>query len=315
MVGRFPCEVPEDARLAVFAADHGVVTEGVSAYSSQVTADMVCNIMAGGAAVNVLARRHRVTLALFDVGIAGDLSAAPRFPEVPLARVSVRPGTRNFRLAPAMTREDAERAMAVGERAADELVDQGAALLGTGEVGIGNTTSAAALVCAITGAAPTDLVGRGTGIDEATRARKIAVVQDALRLHRPDPNDPVGLLAALGGLELAATVGFLLRSTARRVPVVLDGFLAAACALVARVVRPDIATCLIASHLSGERGSQATLEALGLEPLLSLGMRLGEGTGSVLGIDLVRSAVALQNGMATFATAAALGERAPRRPE
>jgi nicotinate-nucleotide--dimethylbenzimidazole phosphoribosyltransferase len=213
-----------------------------------------------------------------------------------------------------MTREEAQRAMDIGARAADELADGGATLMGTGEIGIGNTTSAAALACAITGGTPTDFVGRGTGIDETTRARKIGVVEDALRRHRVDPGDPVGLLAALGGLELAATVGFLLRSAGRRVPIVLDGFLAAACALVSRAIRPDIVSFLVASHLSDERGSQAMLGALGLVPLLSLGMRLGEGTGSVLGIDLVRSAVALQNGMATFATAGILRERVVRRP-
>jgi len=212
-----------------------------------------------------------------------------------------------------MTRAEVEQAMDVGARAADHLADGGAALVAAGEVGIGNTTSAAALVCAMTGEAPDDIVGRGTGIDDETHARKIRVVVDALRRSQPDSRDPVGVLAALGGLELAATVGFMLRSAARRVPIVLDGFLTGASALVARGIRPDVSEFFVASHLSGERGSQAVLAALNLAPLLSLGMRLGEGTGAVLGIELVRSAVALQREMATFATVSALRDGA-RRP-
>jgi len=313
-VARFPCDPPENAAVAVFAADHGVVIEGVSAYSSQVTADTVCNIMAGGAAISVLARRHRVRLALFDVGIAGDLSAASHRPALALSSARVRSGTRNLRREDAMTPAEVEQAMAVGARAADQLADSGAVLVGTGEVGIGNTTSAAALVCAMTGEAVDRVVGKGTGVDDATLARKVAVVDDALRRSRPDPREPLGVLAALGGLELAATVGFMLRSSARRVPIVLDGFLAGAAALVARAIRPDVLPFLIASHLSGERGSQTVLEALRLEPMLSLGMRLGEGTGAVLGIELVRSAVALQGEMATFATVGAVRDGAIGRP-
>ncbi|HEV3191317.1 MAG TPA: 5,6-dimethylbenzimidazole synthase, partial [Polyangiaceae bacterium] len=251
--GQFPCEPPENACVAVFAADHGVVVEAVSAYGSQVTADMVCNMMAGGAAINVLARHHRVKLALVDVGVAGDLSAAPVRPQVELTRACVRAGTRNLRREPALTRSEVERAMHVGKRVLDEFADGGARLVAAGEVGIGNTTAGAALVCAMTGAAPVDVVGHGTGIDDATRARKVEVVQDALRLHAPDPRDPVGVLAAVGGLELAATVGFLLRAVERRVPIVLDGFLAVASALVARALRPEVARFLIASHDSAEQ--------------------------------------------------------------
>jgi nicotinate-nucleotide--dimethylbenzimidazole phosphoribosyltransferase len=302
-VGRFPCEPPERAAIAVFAADHGVVTEAVSAYPSQVTAAMVCNMMAGGAAINVLARRHRVQIALVDVGVAGDLSAAPVEPEVALIRAKVRAGTANLCREPAMTRAEAEEAMAVGARTADACIAQGAGIVGTGEVGIGNTTAAAALACAMTGAAPSDIVGRGTGIDDATHARKVAVIERALRRHAADAGDPLAVLASLGGLELAALVGFVLRATERRVPVVLDGFLAGVSALVARGIRPEVPRFVVASHASAERASGFILEELGLIPLLSLGMRLGEGTGAVLGIELVRSALALQAEMATFATA------------
>jgi nicotinate-nucleotide--dimethylbenzimidazole phosphoribosyltransferase len=302
-VGRFPCEPPERAAVAVFAADHGVVTEAVSAYPSQVTAAMVCNIMAGGAAINVLARRHRVEIALVDVGVAGDLSAAPVEPEVALVRAKVRAGTANLYREPAMTRAEAEEAMSVGARTADACIAQGASIVGTGEIGIGNTTAAAALACAMTGAAPSDVVGRGTGIDDATHARKVAIVQGALSRHAPDRTDPLGVLASLGGLELAALVGFVLRAAQRSVPVVLDGFLAGVSALVARAIRPEVTRLVVASHASAEQASGFVLQELGLTALLSLGLRLGEGTGAILGIELVRSAMALQYEMATFATA------------
>jgi nicotinate-nucleotide--dimethylbenzimidazole phosphoribosyltransferase len=303
VLGQFPCAPPEAAVVGVFAADHGVVREAVSAYPSQVTAAMVCNIMAGGAAISVLARRHRVEIALVDVGVAGDLSAAPIQPEIPLQSRKVRAGTGNLRSEPAMTRAEAEAAIDVGASTADACIDRGARIVGTGEIGIGNTTAGAALICAITGASADDIVGTGTGVDEATRARKRAVVAEALRLHAPATDDPVGVLAAVGGLELAALVGFIVRSAERRVPVVLDGFLAGACALVARAMSPAVGGSLLASHRSAEHGSDVVLEALRLQPLLSLGLRLGEGTGAVLGIELVRSAIALQCDMATFATA------------
>jgi nicotinate-nucleotide--dimethylbenzimidazole phosphoribosyltransferase len=307
--GRFPCEPPEQAAVAVFAADHGVTVEGISAYPSQVTAAMVCNMMAGGAAINVLARRHRVAVTLVDVGIAGDLSAAPTEPEVLLFRESIRAGTGNLRHEPAMTRGEALAAMAVGARTADRCIDSGARILGTGEIGIGNTTAAAAMVCALTGASPGDVVGLGAGVDEGTRARKIAVVAEALRRRTSDPPDPVGVLASVGGLELAAIAGLALRSAERGVPLVLDGFLAGASALVAHALRPEAVRFFLASHESAERGSGVVLAALGLRALLSLEMRLGEGTGAVLGIELVRSAVALQRDMATFATAGIRGRR------
>jgi nicotinate-nucleotide--dimethylbenzimidazole phosphoribosyltransferase len=306
-VGRFPCEPPRQATVAVFAADHGVVVEGVSAYGSQVTAAMVCTMMAGGAAINVLARRYGVEIALVDVGVSGDLSAAPANPEVPLWREKVRAGTGNLRREAAMTREQVEAALQVGARTATRCIEAGARIVAVGEVGIGNTTAAAALVCALTGAAPQEVVGTGTGLDAQALARKAEVVDAAVARSGFDPAraaaDPVGVLAALGGLELAAMAGFAQRSAELRVPVVLDGFLAGAAGLVARALRPAAVGLFVASHLSSERGHALALRALGLRPLLSLDLRLGEGTGAVLGIDLIRSAVALQSEMATFATA------------
>ncbi len=307
--GAFPSPPPRAMALAVFASDHGVVVEGVSAYGSEVTAAMVANVMAGGAAVNAMAGRYGVALTLVDVGVAGDLSGAPTAPLVPLVRAKIRAGTGNLRTGDAMSRAEAEEALAVGARVARDLGDVD--LVAMGEVGIGNTTAAAAIVCAFTGASPCDVVGRGTGIDDATAARKTRVVEDALarvaRLEGRDPTDAIGVLAAVGGLELAAMAGFAIASARRRVPVVLDGFLGAAAALIARAVDPDVVPYLLASHASAERGHRVALDALGLQPLLDLGMRLGEGTGALLGMDLVRTAVTTQLEMATFATAGLVG--------
>jgi nicotinate-nucleotide--dimethylbenzimidazole phosphoribosyltransferase len=301
--GTFPAPPPVRPALALFLGDHGVVSEGVSAYGSQVTAAMACNVMAGGAAVSVLAKKHDVELIAVDVGIAGDLSAAPREPHVPLRAMKVRAGTANLRIAAAMSREEARAAIDVGARIADDVRTRGSTLAGVGEIGIGNTTAGAALVAVFTGVDPEVACGRGTGIDDEVLARKIRVVRDALALHRPTPDDPIGALAAVGGLELAAMTGFILRAAAHRIPVVLDGFLAGASALVARAIDRNAVPYLLASHASAERGARSALASLGLEPVLALGMRLGEGTGALLGMELVQSAVELQSRMATFATA------------
>jgi nicotinate-nucleotide--dimethylbenzimidazole phosphoribosyltransferase len=305
--GRFPIAPPARIDLAIFAADHGVVAEGVSAYGSQVTAAMVANIMAGGAAVNQIAACHTVNVSLFDVGVAGDLSSVPRNPIVPLQSRRVRAGTGNIRREPAMTRSDAEAALGVGSAVAGEHVAGGADLMALGELGIGNTTAAAALASVFTGLSPGEIVGRGTGVDDAGLARKIEVVQAALDRHRPTRSDPVGALASVGGLELAAMTGFLLEAARHRRPVVFDGFLGAVAALVAQAIDPAVSGYLLASHLSAERGARAVLAALKLDPLLDLGLRLGEGTGAVIAADLVRTAVHAQVSMATFATAGIVG--------
>ncbi|WP_394845596.1 nicotinate-nucleotide--dimethylbenzimidazole phosphoribosyltransferase [Pendulispora brunnea] len=301
--GRFPPPRPERPLVAVFAADHGVTVEGVSAYPSSVTAGMVANMMAGGAAISVMAHRLDIHVSLVDVGVAGDLSALPTNPLFALHRAPVRAGTANFAREPAMTREQARQAMDVGEQLARRAASDDYQLLAIGEVGIGNTTSAAALLCAFTGASPSDAVGAGTGISDAIRLHKVAIVEAALRLHAPDPADPLGVLAAVGGLELAAMAGFLLGAARERIPVVLDGFLASVSALVAAAFDPQVTPYLLASHASAEKGAGLATAALGKTPLLDLGLRLGEGTGAVLAVDLVRTAVELQLSMATFATA------------
>jgi nicotinate-nucleotide--dimethylbenzimidazole phosphoribosyltransferase len=287
--GVFPAPAPDKARVYVFAADHGVTVEGVSPYPSSVTAAMVANFAAGGAAISVLARACAVELRVVDVGVGAEN------------------GTRNLRREPAMPRARAEAALAEGVRHAGEAAAAGVAVLGAGEMGIGNTTAAAAVAAALTGTAPEEVVGRGTGVDDAGLARKTAVVRDALALHRPDARDPVGALAAVGGLEIAAMAGLMLGGAARRVPVVVDGFISGAAALAAVAIAPRVRDYLCFSHLSAERGHRLVCEALDARPLLDLGLRLGEGTGAALAIHLLRAAVRLQNEMATFASAGVAG--------
>lgn len=305
--GQFPPPRPDRALVAVFAADHGVAAEGVSAFPSSVTAAMVANMLAGGAAVSVMAKRLGVGMAVVDVGVADDLSAAAKDARPSLRLAKVRAGTANLRREPAMSRDEAVAAMRVGERVAQRAVQEGHSLLAAGEIGIANTTSAAALVCALISASPEQVVGLGTGITEAMRAHKVAVVGDALRAHAPLLQDPMGTLAALGGLELAALCGFYLAAARSTTPVIVDGFPATAAALVAQAIDARVTEYLLASHASAERGATLATAALGLRPLFDLGLRLGEGTGAVLAIDLVRTAVELQLAMATFATAGVAG--------
>jgi len=238
---------------------------------------------------------------LLDVGVASAPGAAVAHPMV--RDGNVRRGTADLAMEPAMTREQAARAVLEGAAAADELLDGGADLLITGDMGIGNTTPAACLVAAFTGRPAAEVTGRGTGIDDATLRRKVEVVDRALAMHAPDPADPVGALAAVGGLEHAALAGLALAGAARRVPVVLDGVNACAAALVAAAIQPRVAGFLIAGHRSVEPGAGVAIAHLGLEPLLDLRMRLGEGTGALLAVPIVRAAAATLGGMATFAEA------------
>jgi len=317
--GQFPIAVPGRGELFVFAADHGVAAEGVSAYPAEVTAAMVGNFRAGGAAVNVLARQCGLAVTVVDVGVnrpavglvtAGS-AARSELPALPpgggpsFVAARVRAGTRNFRREPAMTRAEAGAAHAVGMRLAAEAAARGADLLVGGDMGIGNTTAATALVCAFGGDDPAVVVGRGTGVDDAGLARKAQVIRDALALHRPAPDDGLGVLAAVGGLEIAALAGLMHGGAAHRLPVIVDGFIAGAAALVATRLAPPVRDFLLLSHLSAERGAARLVALLGgPPPLLDLGLRLGEGTGATLAVPLVRAAVALQNEMATFAGAA-----------
>ncbi len=303
--GTHPTPPPGKIELYVFAGDHGVVAEGVSAWPSTVTAAMVGNMLAGGAAVDVLAESAGVALTVVDVGVAGDSNPRPQ-PGPRRARLVVdkkRARTGNLRHAPAMSRDEASAAIAVGERLAHAAADGGCDLLLAGEMGIGNTTSAAALLCALAGVAPAEACGHGAGIDDATVAHKARVVADALAHHAPRREDPLGVLAAVGGLEIAALAGLMRGGAARRLPVVVDGFISGAAALVAVALEPRVRDYLLLSHRSAERGAGALAAALALEPLVDLGLRLGEGTGAILAAELVRHALRLVRGMATFSTA------------
>jgi nicotinate-nucleotide--dimethylbenzimidazole phosphoribosyltransferase len=305
--GAFPPSPVDSVVLALFAADHGVVVEGVSAYGSQLTAAVVGNVMAGSAAINAIAGESRVDLVLVDVGIAGDTSTLPSTPVVPLRRERVRAGTANLRVEDAMSRADAVAAIEAGARIARDAAAAGASVIALGEIGIGNTAASAALASALLGLPPAAVVGRGTGIDDDVLGRKIAVVTDALARRRHDPADPVGSLAAVGGLEIAAIVGCVLEAARRRIPAVLDGFVTNVAALVAARLDPNVRDHLVASHVSPEPGAALVLSALGCAPLLDLRMRLGEGTGAALATTLLRAAVQAQRSMATFATAGIVG--------
>ena len=284
--------------ILTFAADHGVVAEGVSAYPQSVTAQMVENFLRGGAAVNVLARQAGARVVVADFGVATPLGA----PE-PLVVRRIAAGTHNMAHGPAMSRAQAIAALEAGAALAEAAIDDGADLVGTGEMGIGNTTAASAITAAITGADADLVTGRGTGVDDEGRRRKVAVVRRALEVNRPRASDGLDVLAAVGGFEIAGLAGVILAGSARRVPVAIDGFIAGAAALVAVTLAPAARHALFASHRSAEPGHAVALAHLGLVPYLDLEMRLGEGTGAALFIHLVRAAAAIYGEMATFKSA------------
>jgi len=336
LAGRCPPPLPEPAAVAIFAADHGVHAQGVSPWPQEVTAQMVANFLAGGAVVNAFAAQVGAQVTVVDVGVAAPLEDAPGL----LVR-KVAPGTADMTRAPAMTADQARRALRVGIEVAGELVAAGHRCLLTGDMGIANTTASAALIAAFTGLPPERVTGRGTGIDDATHRHKIDVVRTALTRHgllaqsarepgdgRTSPavagppqgaaasagspasapegasvSDPLRVLAAVGGLEHAALAGFILGGAAARVPVVLDGVIAGAAALVAAALCPQAMAACVAGHRSAEPGHTATVEHLGLRPLVDLHLRLGEGTGALLALPLVQGAVRVLHEVATFDSA------------
>ncbi len=304
IAGLCPPPLPSRPAVAVFAGDHGVLAEGVSPWPREVTAQMVANFVAGGAAINVLARQAGASLTVIDVGIATDLGALGLDGAPGLARRRVRAGTANLAVEAAMTDDEARQALDVGAETAAELVAGGARCLVTGEMGIGNTTPAAALIAALTGASPAQVTGRGTGIDDATLARKVAVIEQALALHADALRaGPLRALAAVGGLEIAALVGFIVGGAAARVPVVVDGVITDAALLVAAALVPDVIGYCIAGHRSAEPGAAAALAHLGLSALLDLGMRLGEGSGACLALPVIEASARILGEMATFDSA------------
>ncbi|MFC8620287.1 nicotinate-nucleotide--dimethylbenzimidazole phosphoribosyltransferase [Micromonospora purpureochromogenes] len=308
LAGACPPPLPEPAAVAIFAGDHGVHAQGVTPWPQEVTAQMIANFLAGGAVVNAFARQAGASVTVVDVGVATPLPVDPDATDDPavgprLVAANVRRGTRDMTVTAALTRDEARAALETGIRIAGELVDAGAGILLTGDMGIGNTTPSAALIAALTGTDPAGATGRGTGVDDETYRRKVGVVRTALDRHRPDPADPLGVLAAVGGLEHAALAGLILGAAARRVPVLLDGVIAASAALVAAALAPDAVGAMVAGHRSAEPGATVALRHLGLDPLIDLGLRLGEGTGALLALPVVTGAVRVLHEVATFDSA------------
>ncbi|WP_255952904.1 nicotinate-nucleotide--dimethylbenzimidazole phosphoribosyltransferase [Streptomyces odontomachi] len=293
-----PPPIPEPAAVAIFAGDHGVHAQGVTPWPQEVTGQMVANFLGGGAVCNAFASQVGAEVCVIDVGVASDLPATPG-----LLPRKVRAGTADMTAGPALTREEVKAAIEVGIETARDLVAAGNKALLTGEMGIANTTVSAALIAVFTGADPAEVTGRGTGVNDETLSLKTDVVRRALELHQPDPTDPIGVLAAVGGLEHAAMAGLLLGGASLRTPVVLDGVSAGASALVARAIAPEVLAACIAGHRSAEPGHQVALTKLGLRPLIDLDLRLGEGTGALLALPLIQSTARAMHEVATFDSA------------
>jgi len=284
--------------IITMAGDHGVVAEKVGNWPQEVTAQMVYNFLRGGAGINVIARQAGARVIVVDMGVATELEPNPQL----LSR-RVAPGTRNIALGPAMTREQAVTAIETGIEVVTAEVAKGLDIVGTGDMGIGNTTASSAICSAMTGRRVAEVTGRGTGITDEQLAHKIEVIKRALEVNRPDPSQPLDVLAKVGGFEIGGLVGVMLSAAAHRIPVVIDGFISGAAALIAAGLAPRLKDYLIAAHVSAEAGHKSLLRHLGLKPLLDLRMRLGEGTGAALGIFLAEVAAKILAEMSTFAEA------------
>lgn len=284
--------------IFTFAGDHGVTEEGISAYPSEVTAQMVLNFLKGGAAINVLAKHIGARVLVVDMGVASDIKN-----QIPDSKTfkdkKIAFGTKNMTRGPAMSREEAERSICAGIEVLQSEKDN-TDIIGIGDMGIGNTTSSSAIVAVITGEEATNVTGRGTGIDDVTLRKKIEAIQKAVSLNKPDPEDPIDVLAKVGGLEIAGAAGCILAGAAANKPVVINGFISSAAALIASELAPAVKPYLIASHLSVEAGHRAMLKRMGLRPLFDLDMRLGEGTGASLGIFICEASIRILTQMATF---------------
>jgi nicotinate-nucleotide--dimethylbenzimidazole phosphoribosyltransferase len=294
--------------IITMAGDHGVVAEGVSAYPQEVTAQMVRNFLQGGAAINVMARQTGARIIVVDMGVAADLEAHPQFLSRKIAR-----GTRNMAGGPAMTEAEAITGIETGIDIINREAVKGLDIVGTGDMGIGNTTASSAIASVMTEKSVAEVTGRGTGLGEPQLKHKVQVIEKALAVNQPNPAQPLSVLAKVGGFEIAGLVGVMLGAAARRIPVVIDGFISGAAALIATALVPNLRDFLIAAHLSVEPGHRLMLEHLRLKPLLDLDMRLGEGTGAALGIFLAETAARLLAEMATFGEAGVSERSEPLR--
>lgn len=289
--------------IITLAGDHGIAEEGISVFPKEVTAQMIYNFLSGGAAINVLARHVGARIVVVDMGVAADIHHER------LVTHKIGYGTANMTKGPAMTYEDALRSLEAGIEVLERETEKGVDIVGVGDMGIGNTTPSSAICAVITGAPVRAVTGRGTGIDEVMLERKIEVIEEALRVNQPDRGDPIEVLAKVGGFEIGGMAGVILGAASHRIPVVLDGFISGAAALLAYELQPRVKEYMIAAHRSVERGHACILEYLGLTPLLELNLRLGEGTGAALGISIVDAACKLLTEMATFGEAGVAEQR------
>ncbi len=289
--------------VIVMAGDHGVTEEGISAYPSEVTKEMVVNFLNGGAAINVLARQAKARVIVVDMGVAADFEQAEGLLNHKIAK-----GTQNMHKGSAMDRRQAERSVQAGVEVVEAEIAKGLDILAIGEMGIGNTTPSSAITAVYTGLPVRQITGRGTGLDDSGFFHKVEVIEQSIALNRPNPADALDVLSKVGGFEIGGLTGLILGAAAHRIPVLLDGFISGAAALLAVELEPRVKPFLIASHLSVEAGHRAILERLGLKPLLELDLRLGEGTGAALAFHLVDASVNTLNEMATFSEAGVSGK-------
>jgi len=300
VVGITGRERPSIKNKVIFtlAADHGVTAEGISAYPKEVTSQMVYNFLNTGAGINVLARHAGIRVVVVDIGVACDLKPDPK-----LVVKKINYGTQNMAKSAAMTRDEAVKSIETGIDIFEEEFARGIDIVGTGEMGIGNTSASSAITACFTNVAIEDITGKGAGLDDKGLLGKIKVIEKSLALNSPDANDPIDVLAKVGGFEIGGIAGIILAAAAKKVPIVIDGFISGAGALVAYKIEPKVKEYMVASHCSVESGHKIILEHIGLKPLLDLNLRLGEGTGAALGINLVEAAVKILTEMATFKSA------------
>ncbi len=289
--------------IFTFAGDHGVTVEGVSAYPKEVTPQMVFNFLRGGAGINVLARHAGAEVVVIDIGVDHDFGDIEG-----LVKMKVVKGTKNFTKGPAMTRDEAIRCIEAGIRLATVYANKGYKIFGTGEMGIGNTTPSSAIASVLTGKPVTEVTGRGTGISDESLKRKIAVIERAIEVNKPDPDDPIDVLAKVGGAEIGGIAGLVLGATSMRIPVVVDGFISTAGALIAYTIEPKTKDYMFAAHNSQEIGHKAMLDKMGLRPILDLDLRLGEGTGATLAMLMIEAGLKIYREMATFGEAGVSNE-------
>lgn len=284
--------------IFTFAGDHGIASEGVSAYPKEVTPQMVFNFLRGGAGINVLARHAGADVVVIDIGVDYDFGDLPG-----LVSRKVMHGTANMSKGPAMSRQQAEQCIQVGVDLAREYAKKGYRIFGTGDMGIGNTSPSSAIASVLTGTSVKDVTGRGTGITDESLQRKIAIIGDCIRKNRPDPKDPIDVLAKVGGAEIGGIAGLILGAASERIPVVVDGFISTAGAMIAYDIEPKTADYMFAGHSSVEIGQKAMLKKMGLEPILDLNLRLGEGTGAALAMTMIEAGTKIYREMATFGEA------------